>query len=238
VYCALAVACGGDDHAIVERVPAFIDVASESGIDDFGTFPVSPAAAADRFAAGVCVLDVDHNPPYDLFFARRPTGAVHGAPGSRLYVAAGPLEYRDETAARGLSDVGDATACLAFDADGDDDDDLLVPGHGSLRFLRNDAGAFSDRSADLDVVVGDRTGIKARPQGTSTAMAISTSSLRATCVLHQSDETWMRAEAPGSGQVMWGIGAASASAATTAATGSRCCVYGTSRSNVVGVGGA
>jgi len=140
----------------VTREIAFIDVASAVGLTTFGSFPVSELAAADRFAAGVCVLDVDGAPPYDLFFARRPIGGRPGAQGSRLYVAGEELEYVDETEARGLSDVGDATACLAFDADGDGDDDLFVPGHGTLRLLQNERGQFVDRSAELDVIVGER----------------------------------------------------------------------------------
>jgi hypothetical protein len=75
--------------------------------------------------------------------------------GSRLYVgvSAAPLAYADETAARGLADVGDATGCLAFDADGDGDEDLLVTGVGSLRLFHDTGDRFADVSSRLGVTL-------------------------------------------------------------------------------------
>lgn len=114
----------------VDRVPA----------EGFSNF-------VDRIGGGVCVIDVDGVAPRDLFFAMRPWADG----GSLLYVGAGPLAFRDETAARGLSDVGDAIGCLAFDSDGDGDEDLLVTGVGTLRLFENDGGDFRDVSATIDI---------------------------------------------------------------------------------------
>ncbi len=104
---------------------------------------------SDRMSGGVCAIDVDGRDPVDLFFAFRPSSAG----GSRLYVGQGTLDYQDEAASRGLGDVGDAFGCLAFDADGDRDDDLLVTGLGTLRLFENDGGSFVDRSSLLGVDV-------------------------------------------------------------------------------------
>jgi len=83
----------------------------------------------------------------DLFFAMRPSASG----GSLLYVSDGPMHYRDETAARGLSDVGDAMGCLAFDAEGDGDDDLLVTGNGGVRLFLAEGGTFVDRTSLMEV---------------------------------------------------------------------------------------
>jgi hypothetical protein len=62
----------------------------------------------------------------------------------------------DETVSRGLASVGDATGCVAFDGDGDGDDDLLVTGVGSLRLFDNDGGVFSDITMRLGFVPDPR----------------------------------------------------------------------------------
>jgi hypothetical protein len=112
----------------------------------------------DRMGGGVCPLDADGVAPLDLFFAMRPTARVR----SRLYVASQPagaggdVAYADETDARGLSDVGDALACLAFDADGDGDADLLVSGVGTVRLFENRSGTFWDVSDRLGLALDRR----------------------------------------------------------------------------------
>lgn len=101
---------------------------------------------ADRFSGGVCVLDADGRAPVDLFFTAR------GAGRSRLFVGAAPMRFEDRTEALGLADVGDAIGCLAFDAEGDGDDDLLVTLVGGVElFLRDGAGFVraGDLGADL-----------------------------------------------------------------------------------------
>lgn len=112
----------------------------------------------DRTGGGVCPIDADGVAPLDLFFAMRPTARVR----SRLYVASQPggagteVTYVDETDARGLAEVGDALACLAFDADADGDADLLVSGVGTVRLFENREGAFVDVSDRLGLALDAR----------------------------------------------------------------------------------
>lgn len=112
----------------------------------------------DRAGGGVCPIDADGRPPLDLFFAMRPAGESR----SRLFVASqagGPgtsVRYTDETDARGLGEVGDALACLAFDADGDGDEDLVTLGVGTIRLFRNERDRFVDATELLEFEVDAR----------------------------------------------------------------------------------
>lgn len=112
---------------------------------------------ADRFSGGVCVLDVDGRSPRDLFFTSR------GAGRSRLFVGEGPATFTDRTAELGLELVGDAMGCLAFDADGDGDDDLAVSLVGGLELYLREGDRFVPRFDLLDVALD--------PQGMYASMA-------------------------------------------------------------------
>ena len=139
---------GGEDAGADVEVPWFEEVGAASGLSFDRAPSEALASLADRMSGGVCVLDVDGVPPLDLFFTARPTATG----GSRLFVARGPLDYEERTSAAGLGDVGDAMACLAFDADGDGDDDLLVPGRGEIRLFLNVGGSFVDQTRRLPPV--------------------------------------------------------------------------------------
>lgn len=131
-----------EDAGADADTPWFEDVLESSGLSFERSAGEGLASLPDRMSGGVCVIDVDGVPPLDLFFAMRP-GPLGG---SRLFVARGPLDYEDRTSELGLADVGDATACLAFDADGDGDDDLVVPGRGAIRVFENIGATFVDKS--------------------------------------------------------------------------------------------
>lgn len=118
-----------------ERVP----------VDDYRTYE-------DRMSGGVCVLDVDGSGPVDLFFTAR------GAGNSRLFVASTPGAWVDRTAEFKLNRVGDAIGCLAFDADGDDDDDLLVTRVGGVELYLLHDGHFVQATALIDATF-DRYGM-------------------------------------------------------------------------------
>lgn len=98
---------------------------------------------ADRFSGGVCAIDADGAPPLDLFFAARTD--------SRLFV-----DREDRTADFGL-EIGDAIGCLAFDAEGDGDDDLLVTVVGGVELHLNDGARF--RRSDAFFAAFDPLGI-------------------------------------------------------------------------------
>ena len=103
----------------------------------------------DRMMAGVCVVDVDGRAPLDLLFTHRPRGDQR----SHLYVGDAILRYTDQTIERGLGDLGDVFGCIAFDADGDADDDLLVYGMGTVKLYRNDSGVFTHDPARLTMAL-------------------------------------------------------------------------------------
>ena len=117
------------------------------------------ASLGDRMSGGVCVLDADGRPPLDLFFALRPWEDEAGAHGSKLFVANAPFSYEaaPPELTADLATIEDAIGCLAFDADGDGDDDLLVTEYGGVRFFERDATGFVARPGAL--------AIEADPQG-------------------------------------------------------------------------
>lgn len=127
----------------------FWDVTQVSGVslvreplDDYLSVP-------DRFTGGVCVLDADGRGAPDLFFAMRDGRGAR----STLYVADAPFTYRDETNRRGLGAIGEGSGCLAFDADSDGDDDLLVTRMGGISLFEQRDGRFIDVSAQLGFAV-------------------------------------------------------------------------------------
>ncbi|MEZ4336920.1 MAG: CRTAC1 family protein [Sandaracinaceae bacterium] len=133
----------------------FDDVTVASGVDaerpdDFRNLP-------ERMNGGVCVLDVDGQPPMDLFFAMMSGGGAR----AHLYVADAPMAFVDQTSARGLGDIENAMGCLAFDAEGDGDDDLLVTGLGVVRLFLRDGEGFVEATDQLGLTpdpVGMYTG--------------------------------------------------------------------------------
>lgn len=135
-----------DSEAPVEPAPDepqvwLRDVTVQAGIDF--SVPDEFVDLPDRMGGGVCVLDADGADPLDLVFALRD--------GVRLFVASEPLAFADQTEARGLGGIPSAMGCLAFDADGDGDDDLLVTDVGAIRLFLSEAGRFEERTEDLQL---------------------------------------------------------------------------------------
>lgn len=91
---------------------------------------------------GVCAFDFDGDLDVDLYFPDREGHA------SALYRNDGE-SFVDVAMQAGVAAPGDATGCLAFDYDGDDDLDLFVSTVGQDRLFRNDGGAFADASDAL-----------------------------------------------------------------------------------------
>lgn len=130
------------DVAVVER-PWFEEIAEVSGV----TFRHElDATLVGRFQGGVCVFDLDGDGRRDLFFP----GFVEGAgPASHLFMGTGPMQWREDPRVLG---TGSALGCLAFDFDGDGDDDLLTVGYGGVQLLRNDGGRLVDDSKRLPAI--------------------------------------------------------------------------------------
>jgi hypothetical protein len=124
----------------------FEEITVASGIDLDRVPTGAYGQLPDRMSGGVCPIDVDGRAPIDLFFA------IRGG-GSRLYVGTGPLTWADQTELRGVDRDHDAVGCLAFDMEGDGDEDLLVTGLGRIDLFENAGGAFIDVSARLRVVL-------------------------------------------------------------------------------------
>jgi len=103
-----------------------------------------------RFQGAVCVLDVNGDGKQDLLF---PSFIEDGASTTRLFVrGASGVSFTEEASTRGLADTGWASACVAFDVDGDNDPDVLTVGLGGARLFRNDGGKFVDDSARLPAI--------------------------------------------------------------------------------------
>jgi hypothetical protein len=127
-----------------------------AGVDWFESFPGAPTFATSlprnlsiigRMQGGVCVFDADRDGKLDLFFPSFDEANAKST--STLYRATESAGWSEESGLRGLGDTGEAVGCLAFDVDGDGDDDLLTVGIGTLRLFLNDAGVFTDVSARI-----------------------------------------------------------------------------------------
>ncbi len=169
---ALLTGCGDDDTGGVSdsgTLDTGSDVMTDTGEVDTG--PVDPTwfneVGADigvdiefvntydtltrRMLAGVCVIDVDGEAPLDLFYA---LGDKTGDNLSRLYVGQGEMRFADETSER-MGELPIAGGCLAFDIDGDRDDDLILTGLGLVTAYINDGGTFTRRDDLFDVEVDE-----------------------------------------------------------------------------------
>ncbi|MCB1934287.1 MAG: VCBS repeat-containing protein, partial [Candidatus Accumulibacter sp.] len=74
------------------------------------------------------------------------------------------MAFEEQSEMRGLGDVGAAMGCLAFDAEGDGDDDLLVTGLGVVRLFLREGEGFVEHTEQLGVTpdpVGMYTGAAA-----------------------------------------------------------------------------
>ncbi|MFO0708221.1 MAG: FG-GAP-like repeat-containing protein [Sandaracinus sp.] len=146
------------DAYLAPSEPWLEDVTLAWGIDHVRDSVEGYETLTDRMGGGVCPIDADGAAPLDLVFAMRPTATSH----TRLYVAHQPggpgtaVHYTDETAARGLDDAGDVFSCLAFDADGDGDEDLALAGPGTVRLYRHDDALFTDVSESLGLTLDPR----------------------------------------------------------------------------------
>jgi hypothetical protein len=121
--------------------PFFVEVGRSGGVNRPAVGRDGDESLLDRMDGGVCVIDVDGRAPLDFFLASRANGS------SSLYVgtSTSPLRWEDRAAAVGLGAVGDAVGCLAFDADADGDQDLLVQGVGNLQlYLREGSGPATE----------------------------------------------------------------------------------------------
>jgi len=119
--------------------PRFIDVTAESGLHFSTTFGEVPSTQIlEVKGGGLALIDFDDDGDLDVFV---PNGSTmkdpnHG-PGCRLFENLGGLQFRDATAAAGLTFSRWGVGVAVADYDGDGDDDLYVTCYGPNALLRN-----------------------------------------------------------------------------------------------------
>jgi hypothetical protein len=135
-----------------ERGPWFLPGGPEAGLTHRNLS--GPTAAEgkryllDTVGQGIAVLDLEGDGDLDLYFAQgRGPGADGGDSANRLYRNLGGRRFEECAEEFGLADAGYGFGVLAFDHDGDGDDDLLVTNHGPNRLYRNDGGRFTEVAA-------------------------------------------------------------------------------------------
>ncbi len=123
----------------------FEDITAASGI----TFVqhTTPAWCEHNFVGmGGCVLDYDLDGALDVYL-------IDLAPWpSRMYHNDGHGHFADVTDALHIGDVGPSVGCLAFDADGDGDEDIYITRSDGDRLYRNDRTGFVDVTATSGIV--------------------------------------------------------------------------------------
>lgn len=141
---ALLVASAGCNRRGGGGDPAYVEIGRSGGITRPATARDGDRTVMDRWDGGVCVLDADGVAPLDLFFPSRTLG------GSALYVASAG-GWTERSGSLGLGTIEDAMGCLAFDADGDADTDLLVLGVGHVDLYVRSGGGFVLRPLSMSV---------------------------------------------------------------------------------------
>jgi enediyne biosynthesis protein E4 len=140
---ALLSSCGGEQVEPCPEPPApvgapFVDKTNELGIDFTHHLATDFCKLGDTVGGpGVCVFDFDADDDMDIYFVDRqghPNALYRNDGGSFSEVAA----MQGAT----LTD-SDSMGCLAFDYDGDGDQDLYVTTNGEDKLLRNDNGQFT-----------------------------------------------------------------------------------------------
>jgi hypothetical protein len=146
------IGCGeGDSGEVTCDPPAaadpqmFVDRTAEVGVT-FLHHPTTPLChITDTIGGpGVCIFDSDGDRDMDVFLTDR---APHA---SALYRNDGAT-FTDVAVEAGLANPGDAIGCLAFDYDGDGDQDLYVTNTGSDTLYRNDGGTFADVTSQAGI---------------------------------------------------------------------------------------
>ncbi len=123
----------------------FEDITVASGIT-FVQHTTHPQCIHDVMGTGGCLLDYDLDGDLDVYLIDRAPWP------SRMYRNDGHGHFTDVTDALHIGDIGPSMGCLAFDVDGDGDEDIYITRNDSDRLYRNDRTGFTDITPTSGIV--------------------------------------------------------------------------------------
>lgn len=141
--------------AMERALPSFRDITDEAGLAYEITCgnPVT-ASLVDVNGQGACFLDYDGDGFLDVYLANGSSRSLDRAgnpPHDYLLRNQGDGTFLDVTKTAGLGDENWSSGCAVGDYDNDGDPDVYLTNYGPNKLYRNQAGSFSEVSAEAGV---------------------------------------------------------------------------------------